>query len=99
MTTPTPTPDIVQILRAFDVHDDFDRLDEAATTIEELREAVRVLGEFAAAKLEGQKNHIRQAKPGTGVLKAWQQRCARARAAVDANPIARAACEGTKGTD
>jgi hypothetical protein len=62
MTTPTPTPDIVQILRAFDVHDDFDRLDEAATTIEELREAVRVLGEFAAAKAR----RTTSAKPSRG---------------------------------
>jgi hypothetical protein len=65
--------------------------------VAELREAVRVLGEYAARRLEGNKQHIRNAKRGTGVLSDWQRRTAKAKDALEANPIANAAIKNAGG--
>jgi hypothetical protein len=70
---------------------------EAATTIETLREAVRVLGEEKKNsrriidEVTGLDKPAVRIYPGTDYLDA--------RAAVDANPSARDACEAAKGTD
>jgi hypothetical protein len=82
---PTPTPDIVQ--RCKECASACDRCqythEEAATTIEALREAVRVLGEYHSARrsLELDMSRVNL------------HRLNLAEAAVDANPIARAACQ------
>jgi hypothetical protein len=78
----TPTPDIVQRLRNRGHRIDL----EAAATIEELREAVRVLGEEVSS---WRRWHCdpRNRTPDKLDNEATK--------AVDANPIARDACEGT----
>jgi hypothetical protein len=107
----TPTPDIVQRLRHEDSmnpeRDEYrnEVLGRAATTIEALREAVaardeaiRVLGEEVRAwRSMPHMDHILASywadEPDDEIfIVSWGH-------AVDANPIARAACEGTKGTD
>lgn len=75
----TPTPDIVHMLKKRGHDVDL----KAATTIEELREAVRVLGELHAARL-ALRGHMSVANI---------HRLNLAEQAVLANPIARAACE------
>jgi hypothetical protein len=96
----TPTPDIVQRLRNRGHRIDL----EAATTIEALRaavaardEAIRVLGDLAQDAHSGLR-YIRHTCDPVPYGVGWD-RVEEKRAAVDANPIARAACEGAKGTD
>jgi hypothetical protein len=95
----SPTPDIVQRLRNRGHRIDL----EAATTIEALREAVaardeaiRVLGEAQAAWLSVDSEHRdNNPCPDPCLRKNYLDRARKASKAVNANPIARAACEGT----
>ncbi len=50
--------------------------------------AGKVLANYAACKLEGQSNRIRQAKRGDGVVQGWQKRTSAAQGAMMNNPLA-----------
>jgi hypothetical protein len=58
---------------------------------DEQAEAVRVLAKYTACKLEGQRNHIRNAVRGSGVLQDWQKRTSRAQTDMMNNLTAAAA--------
>jgi hypothetical protein len=108
----TPTPDIVQRLRdwKFELREPEGEhlcrdlascFTEAATTIETLREAVRVRDE--AIRVLGEE--VATARGVTEVCSDPELKCCddcnygQAKNATDANPIARDACEAAKGTD
>jgi hypothetical protein len=89
----TPTPDIVQRLRAKEQYDRCDLIcDDAATTIEELREAIRVRDEAIRVLAE---NRAARHALWTSMSRENLHRLNLAEHAVDANPIARDACKGS----
>jgi hypothetical protein len=67
------------------------KLTAAEKARDEQAEAVRVLAKYTACKLEGQRNHIRNAVRGSGVLQDWQKRTSRAQTDMMNNLTAAAA--------